>query len=377
MSIEEEKDSANALVKGSLEITDVFGIGKAFEKLSPVASKVVEVFGAGAGKIYEPFSVYLNSRAEGAGRRKNALADAKAYSEVLATTQDPDIIEAMKSRILLTEYRNQVNIISAQYRAVEHAQAIEAERVHEVDPDFATQWTEGVKGISSEELQDMWARLLARAPLSENGSVPKPSLDLLRQMDGELAHRFRKIAEQGRGFGYSVPVDAPDADAMLSEIGAVSVASSFELRHICGWLSLRIEAQGFYISSLGTRASRLADSLFGKPDPEVEVVSTLQNLESAVTNLTKRPWVTAVFIRFRASDGIAYEAKIESENGQIRNVHNPLFEEADVLLEMDEQLTGRIPMVELAKAGVTPFVERHQISWYGIDTATLPRDYRG
>lgn len=51
---EEKRDREQPLVKGEVTISDVLGLGKLAEKLSPVAQKVVDAVAGGLGKVYEP-----------------------------------------------------------------------------------------------------------------------------------------------------------------------------------------------------------------------------------------------------------------------------------------------------------------------------------
>ncbi len=190
MSVENSDSKESSLV--SVNISDVFGLGKMAETFSPAAMKVVE----GLGKILDPglsaAKVYLESRAKSAAERhetKKNLQQISSVDGILAA--DPYLAEAMKARLIATELRRQSNIHSAAEKAIGIANSIiDEESARDLDEDFVQEWVEGVKDVSSDDLQKIWAALLASAPKSPSGRISKPSLELLKQFDQPIALCF-------------------------------------------------------------------------------------------------------------------------------------------------------------------------------------------
>lgn len=261
----DEQPAGDAIVKGEVSISDILGLGKAAEKLTPVAQKVVEAVAGGLGKVYEPASIYLNSRAQNLADRHNALADAKAYLDI--RTRSPAVLEAMRQRILGIEYRRQENILAAEAVAIALAQELphRAEGLRDIHPDFTVQWLEGVKDVSETKLRDAWAKLLAHAPFEQDGRVPKPVVDFLEQLDGPLAGELRNVYEAhiaNEGYlPYSFHIRK-----LAYEIGIAEVATSQQMSLMDDWILISAPS-GFRYQKIGLRALMLAQLVISPLSP--------------------------------------------------------------------------------------------------------------
>ena len=214
----------------SFEFSDVLGLGKAAEKLSPAAEKIVD----GLGKCINPAlgatKIYLEARARGAALRHETKKNLQQISEVDAIlASDPQLAEAMKARLISTEMRRQENIHRAAQRAVEIANNIDSGEAQPLDQDFIQEWIEGVKDISNGDVQKIWAALLASAPTMPTGRISKPALELLKQMDQPTAICFIEFGKVWASVGFpSVkapfnwePFEAPIRLKLLQEIGII------------------------------------------------------------------------------------------------------------------------------------------------------------
>jgi hypothetical protein len=263
-------DERAPVVQGIITVTDLLGLGKAAEKLTPAVAEIIKAIGAGAGRVYEPASIYLNERAQRAAERHNAVADAKAYLEL--TTRSPDVLEAMRERILGTEYRRQENIDAAETEALQIAQSAPSEPVREVHPDFMTEWVEGVKDVSDEMVRRYWAHLLAAAPATENGRVPKPVVDLLKLLDQDLCrdleyYYMASFCTNGIVFG---GLTLQNSMAQEVGLGLYTQRSAIETND----RTLRMVAQAgyFQVFQMGERATRLCELAF----PEIDEGESLE-----------------------------------------------------------------------------------------------------
>ncbi|MGZ9724265.1 DUF2806 domain-containing protein [Rhizobium miluonense] len=180
---------------GQGQISDILGIGKAAEKLAPAAIKVAEALQGVIAIVSEPATLYLSHRAEGAANRHEVLADAKAVLSIdQMHASDPAMAASIKARLLATETRRETNIANGKRKAFAIAEGMPAGQAYrDIDPDFVQEWIEGVKDISSEELQNVWAELLAKAPSLPNGRVSKPAVELLKQFDANVVRMFSEF----------------------------------------------------------------------------------------------------------------------------------------------------------------------------------------
>ncbi len=238
MSIESSDPKAASLV--SVNVSDVLGLGKMAEKFSPAAVKVVE----GLGKILDPglnaAKVYLETRAKGAAVRhetKKNLQQISSVDSILAA--DPNLAEAMKARLIVTELRRQSNIHNTAQKAISIANDIkDDEFIRELDEDFVQEWVEGVKDVSSDDVQKIWAALLANAPKYSSGRISKPSLELLKQFDQPIALCFIDFIKLYVTVGYPsvqapsdwAPFGSPIHFNLLVEIGVLEKRTFSKLR---------------------------------------------------------------------------------------------------------------------------------------------------
>jgi hypothetical protein len=286
-----ESEKANSSLI-SLNVSDVLGLGKAAEKLSPVANKVLE----GVGKIIDPglsaTKVYLETRARSAAERhetKKNLLQISEVDKILAS--DPHLAQAMKVRLIATEMRRQANIHATAQHALKIADSLDNDSPPaDIDEDFIQDWVEGVKDISNEEVQKIWATLLAVAPKLAGGRISKPALELLKQFDQPTALCFVEFVKVLTSVGHPsvkaplnwAPFGKPIRLKLLLELGALEQQT---LRAMAlpslGWIKqTRLPSSGLglqYINSmevfvLGQRAMELCEAIFVTPfqiDPEL------------------------------------------------------------------------------------------------------------
>lgn len=186
-----------------MEIKDITGLSEPLKKL-------IEVIFTGIGAIGKPYII-------------KKTADAKAYEmKVISDTiqgnqfdkcsiiydngkliissldvemmkSEPSLLERAENRIKYIEQRKQKNIESITQKAAEQL-SNETEVSNEpVDEDWITRFFGYAEEISNEEMQNLWAQILA-------GEVKRPksyslrTLQLLRNLSKEEAHIFSKVA---------------------------------------------------------------------------------------------------------------------------------------------------------------------------------------
>ena len=120
-----------------------------------------------------------------------AAARGKLGSQTIATQGELTIGEAISQRIQFQEEKRQSNIGAVVRLA---APEMEDKDVpdHEPDHDWTARFFDGIQDVSSEELQLLWAKVLA-------GEVERPdstsirTLSILKNLDPAIAGLFRKL----------------------------------------------------------------------------------------------------------------------------------------------------------------------------------------
>lgn len=266
----------------SVMISDVLGIGKAAEKLSPAATKIVEGMGALFSPFIESSRVYLEARARGAAQRHETESNIRQLSRMdkLLASQ-PVLAEAMKERLILTELRRQDNLHAALREAVDAANNSEMTGAIKLDEDFLVEWMEGVKDISNEEARRIWASLLAAAPGTPEGRISKPAIDLLRQFDATICRCFVDCAKQFIHLGLLstkaptdwAPFGNPLNQGLLVEMGVLETRGCSGIivpgLGALNQVDLKPRFTGLLhtmeVYTFGQRARELAEALFPTP----------------------------------------------------------------------------------------------------------------
>jgi uncharacterized repeat protein (TIGR03899 family) len=186
-----------------MEISDLVGLSEPLKKLIEVVSK-------GVGEISRPYLI-------------KKTADAKAYevkviSEAIKENQEglqsiglsndqlslmslddlslrneQSLEERTIQRVDFKEQKRQRNIENVAQKAIEYMEVETEISGDPVDDDWTTRFFDYAEDISNEEMQDLWARILA-------GEVKKPksyslrTLDTLRNLSTEEAETFIKFA---------------------------------------------------------------------------------------------------------------------------------------------------------------------------------------
>ncbi len=190
--------------------------------LSEPLKKLIEVTASGVGKLYEPFHIKRVARAE-------------AEAKIIATKAEintAEIHERASARAEFKRIRQQANIESI---AAKTAKFLPAQVSTEaVDPDWSYGFFEECQDTTNNELQELWAKILA-GEVTRPGSCSKKTLRIVRQMEKSDAERFTRfcalvvdtnlasfaLAPEGRGF---LPFGLSAFD--LSELGQLELLIS-------------------------------------------------------------------------------------------------------------------------------------------------------
>ena len=148
--------------------------------LSEPICKLIEAVTQCLGTLYEPTRI-----------RRKAKAEADA-SLILAETdaERQALLKRAAHRLAIQEVRRQNNIESIINKAVKSLP--ETVSSEPVDQDWVSRFFDECKDVSNEELQKVWARILAKEVASP-GSCSRKTLSILKDLSAKDADLFNRI----------------------------------------------------------------------------------------------------------------------------------------------------------------------------------------
>ncbi|KAA6438838.1 DUF2806 domain-containing protein [Dyadobacter flavalbus] len=110
-------------------------------------------------------------------------------ADKLSSLPEVSLAERTEDRILLQEAKKQQNIESVTAFAAEQLSDDPEVSKDPVDPDWATRFFENAKGISNEEMQMIWGKILA-GEIKKPGSFSLRTLEVVKSLNKEEAELF-------------------------------------------------------------------------------------------------------------------------------------------------------------------------------------------
>lgn len=171
---------------------------KALEKLVDYAASGI---GSVAGSILAPWRARREALAKETAAKGDAKvlliqAEAQAKARAILVSQDTnvagvlDIANTVSQRIQFQERKRQINIVSVVRQAANQLGDREVAN-HEPDHDWTARFFNDVQDVSSEEMQALWAKVLA-GEVERAGSTSIRTLGILKNLDQATARLFRK-----------------------------------------------------------------------------------------------------------------------------------------------------------------------------------------
>jgi len=148
------------------------------KSLSKPIVKLIDVISRAIGTIYEPIKIERNARANAVAKIINAKADIEV-NEIEA--------RALK-RFVETETKKQKNIESIVQKSILFLPQ-EVSSKEKPDEDWITDFFELSQNCSNEQIQTVWAKLLANE-VDKPGSFSRKTLHVLKILSSEDANRF-------------------------------------------------------------------------------------------------------------------------------------------------------------------------------------------
>ncbi len=182
---------------------DVLGVAEVANALSQPLCKLIEAVCAGCGKLYEPIHVRRMAKAKAEELRVIAEAVYKngdipiGHQEgiVLIDSQDvQSLAQRAAGRVKYQELTKQINIESIVRDAAVELQQEENVPDTPVDNDWMMRFFDYASGVSDEDVQKTWARVLA-GEIKQPGSFSLRTVDVLRFLSKRDAVLFQKVNE--------------------------------------------------------------------------------------------------------------------------------------------------------------------------------------
>jgi hypothetical protein len=151
--------------------------------LGPVAKALVEKIASGTGRLYAPLEAIIQAYAEVQIKK----IEARGQVEI------EGVRKRAIERLAAEETKKQQNLEAIYGKTFELLEpGIEPETISRMDEDWIVFHSEKARLVSDEEMQTLWARVMAgeaKAP----GSFSKRTLEFLSTMEKEDAHLFTSV----------------------------------------------------------------------------------------------------------------------------------------------------------------------------------------
>ena len=167
---------------------------------------------------------------------------AKAQADARSTLVSPDAVVQgevalgglITQRIKFQEEKRQANIGSVVWQAALELGDREVQN-HEVDHDWTARFFNDVQDVSSEEMQQLWSRVLA-GEVERPGSTTIKTLGVLKNLDKVTASLFRKLCSTC----VSIKLDGKIfADARVPSLGGNAADNALQ-KYGLGFLTLNV-----------------------------------------------------------------------------------------------------------------------------------------
>lgn len=184
-----------------MDIKDLTGLSEPLKRL-------IEVISGGLGNVSKPY--LIRKTADAKAYEIKVIAEAMAESKKLLTHTEyedgkvkvlapeappegfPALPHRVAARIQYKEQREQQNVEAVCSNAADELQKETSVPDERPEPEWVSRFFEISSGISSEELQYLWGRILA-GEIKRPGSFSLRTLDVLRNLSRREAENFVKL----------------------------------------------------------------------------------------------------------------------------------------------------------------------------------------
>ena len=175
----------------------------------PALEKLIDYAASGIGAVAGPMLTVWKARREAKAQRITAESDADslrliadAQAEARRSLVPPGELgrgaveigpDGIQQRIEFQERKRQANIASVVEKAAAALDGKEAPD-HEPDPDWTARFFDCVQDVSSEDMKNIWARILS-GEVESPGRTSLRALDILKNMTKGDADLFKSVGD--------------------------------------------------------------------------------------------------------------------------------------------------------------------------------------
>ena len=171
------------------------------------ATKLIELvasgIGSAAGHVFAPYISRRHGKAleiEAEYKAGALLTIAQAHQQARDILDNPEMFldadfsvnDSIEQFVNYQQERRIKNIGSVAFRAAELLEDVEEVPDKEVDHDWTARFFNEVQDVSSEEMQELWAKVLARE-VESPGSTSVKTLNILRDLNRDIAQSFQHL----------------------------------------------------------------------------------------------------------------------------------------------------------------------------------------
>lgn len=148
--------------------------------------KLITLVGQAIGTVYEPRKI--RRKAEADAYRIEKIAEAKAKGLLITSSAELTVAERAHNRMMMQQIDSQINIENIIDKT--GAQLAGSANSDEVDHDWANRFFTKAQEVSNEELQEIWAKILA-TEVSTPGAISLRTLNLLSDLTAQEGQIFQ------------------------------------------------------------------------------------------------------------------------------------------------------------------------------------------
>lgn len=153
---------------------------------SKAVAKLIEVVSGGIGTLYKPRAIRKEADAE--AYKSGILAKAEAEKILIEGEAKIKLIERAKERLVNQELKRQINLEEITEKSIKYLDENVSEKP--VDNDWRTRFFNKAQDISGEEMQEIWAKILA-GEVSQPGKISFRTLEVISNITKYEAEKFQ------------------------------------------------------------------------------------------------------------------------------------------------------------------------------------------
>lgn len=162
-----------------MEIKDLTGLSKPLTKLVEVASK-------GIGTLYKPRAIRNEADAE--AYKQEVIANVEAKKMLIEGEAKLELLSRVQNRVVQQEINRQVNLEEIIEKSIPHLD--DNVNDEEVDDDWRMRFFQKAQDVSSDEMQEIWAKILA-SEVSNPGKISLRTLEVVSNLSKNEAEIFQ------------------------------------------------------------------------------------------------------------------------------------------------------------------------------------------